>query len=93
MPMPSNTPLIVPEDREPDEKIELRLRPELARALRAYGEYANGSSLSHVVSSAMLRLFREDKGFRTFRETNPAAGSLKIRRIRKSATPDEKGAA
>ena len=93
MPLPITTPLIVPEDREPDEKLEFRLRPDIALALRAYGEYANGSSPSHVVSSALVRLFREDKGFRLFREANPLAGSFKVRRIRKSTAPNEKGAA
>ena len=93
MSLPPHTPLIAPEDREPDEKIELRLRPEIARALRAYGEYANGSSPSHVVSSALMRLFREDKGFRRYREANPSAGSNKVQRIRKTGTPNEKGAA
>jgi hypothetical protein len=93
MSLPPNTPLIVPENREPDEKIELRLRPDIARALRAYGEFANGSSVSHVVSSALMRLFREDKGFRRFREANPTAGSMKVQRIRKNGTPQEKGVA
>ena len=93
MPLPTSTPLIVPEDREPDEKLEFRLRPDIARALRAYGEYANGSSLNHVVSSALMRLFREDKGFRTYRESNPHAGSVRVQRIRRGGTPNEKGAA
>ena len=30
-----SAPLIEPEDKHPDEKIELRFRPELARELRA----------------------------------------------------------
>jgi hypothetical protein len=93
MPTPNHTSLIVPEDREPDEKVEFRFRPEIARALRAYGEYANGSSLSHVVSAALLRLFREDKGFRAYRESHPSAGLSKVQRIRKSGSPNEKGAA
>lgn len=93
MPTPNHTSLIVPEDREPDEKIEFRFRPDLARALRAYGEYANGSSLSHVVSSALVRLFREDKGFRSYRESHPSAGAARVQRSRKNGSPNEKGAA
>jgi hypothetical protein len=87
------TPLIEVEDKQPDEKIEIRLRPEVARDLRAYGEYAQGSSASHVVASALKRLFREDKGFKTFREENPSAGSLKVQKFRKNSPASEKGAA
>jgi len=85
-----SAPLIEPEDKQPDEKIEIRLRPELARELRAYGEYTNGSSASHVVSAALKRLFREDKGFKSFREANPNAGAPRVQNIRKNkgvATP------
>lgn len=86
-------PLIEVEDKQPDEKIEIRLRPEVARDLRAYGEYAQGSSASHVVASALKRLFREDKGFKSFREENPSAGSLKVQKLRKNSPASEKGAA
>jgi len=86
-------PLIEVEDKQPDEKIEIRLRPEVAHDLRAYGEYAQGSSVSHVVAAALKRLFREDKGFKTFREENPSAGSLKMQKFRKSNPASEKGAA
>lgn len=90
-------PLIEVEDKQPDEKIEIRLRPEVARDLRAYGEYAQGSSASHVVTAvvtaALKRLFREDKGFKSFREENPSAGSVKVQKFRKSSPASEKGAA
>ena len=86
-------PLIEVEDKQPDEKIEIRLRPEVARDLRAYGEYAQGSSVSHVVASALRRLFREDKGFKSFREENPDAGSVKVQKFRKHSPASEKGAA
>lgn len=86
-------PLIEVEDKQPDEKIEVRLRPEVARDLRAYGEYAQGSSASHVVTAALKRLFREDKGFKSFREENPSAGSVKVQKFRKSSPASEKGAA
>ena len=86
-------PLIEVEDKQPDEKIEIRLRPEVARDLRAYGEYAQGSSASHVVASALKRLFREDKGFKSFREENPSAGSVKVQKLRKNSPASEKGAA
>ena len=86
-------PLIEVEDKQPDEKIEVRLRPEVARDLRAYGEYAQGSSVSHVVTAALKRLFREDKGFKSFREANPSAGSVKVQKIRKNGPASEKGAA
>jgi hypothetical protein len=87
------TPLIEVEDKQPDEKIEIRLRPEVARDLRAYGEYAQGSSVSHVVASALKRLFREDKGFKSFREENSSAGSIKVEKFRKNHPASEKGAA
>ena len=86
-------PLIEVEDKQPDEKIEIRLRPEVARDLRAYGEYAQGSSVSHVVTAALKRLFREDRGFKSFREANPSAGSVKVQKFRKSSPTSEKGAA
>lgn len=86
-------PLIEVEDKQPDEKIEIRLRPEVARDLRAYGEYAQGSSASHVVASALKRLFREDKGFKRFREANPSAGLVKVQKFRKNNLASEQGAA
>lgn len=88
-----SAPLIEPEDKQPDEKLEVRLRPEVARDLRAYGEYANGSSASHVVAAALKRLFRDDKGFRSYRETNPNAGSVKVQNIRKNGAAATQGAA
>lgn len=88
-----SAPLIEVEDKQPDEKIEIRLRPEVARDLRAYGEYAQGSSVSHVVASALKRLFREDKGFKTFREENPDVGSIKGEKLRKNHPASEKGVA
>ena len=88
-----SAPLIEPEDKQPDEKIEIRLRPEVARELRAYGEYTAGSSASHVVSAALKRLFREDKGFKSFRESNPNAGSPRVQNIRKSKSAAAPGAA
>ena len=73
--MPSITiPLIEPEDKNPDEKIILNLRPEIAQDLRAYARYANNSSPKHIISAALKRLFAADKGFKVFKETNPSAG-------------------
>lgn len=88
-----SAPLIEPEDKQPDEKLEVRLRPEVARELRAYGEYTNGSSASHVVSAALKRLFREDKGFKSYREANPNSGSPKVQNIRKNKSAATPGAA
>jgi hypothetical protein len=88
-----SAPLIEPEDKQPDEKVEVRLRPELARELRAYGEYANDSSASHIVSAALKRLFRDDKGFKSYREANPNAGTPKVQNIRKSKAAATPGAA
>jgi hypothetical protein len=68
-------PLIEPEDKQPDEQLSIRLRPEVAQDLRAYAQYAHGSSPNHVISSALKRLFAADKGFRDFREAHPEAGS------------------
>lgn len=72
-------PLIEPEDKQPDEQVTVRLRPDVARDLRAYGEYANGSSANHVVSAALKRLFDADKGFRTFKQEHPNAGQSAAR--------------
>lgn len=86
-------PLIEPEDKQPDERLEFRLRPEVARDLRAYGEYASGSSPSHVVTAALKRLFREDRGFKAFREANPASGSANVQKMRRQSASSAKGAA
>ena len=67
-------PLIEPEDKQPDERLTISLRPDTAQDLRAYAEYAGNSSLSHIVSESLKRLFREDKGFREFKAANPDAG-------------------
>jgi hypothetical protein len=77
----SNTkaPIIEPEDRQPDEQITVRLRPEVARDLRAYGKYVNGSSASHVVSATLKWLFAADKGFQDFKQNHPSAGDLPVR--------------
>src|SRR5258707_812570 len=69
-------PLIEPEDKQPDEQLNIRLRPEVAQELRAYALYAHGSSPNHVISSALKRLFAADKGFRNFRDAHPEAGAL-----------------
>lgn len=69
-----STPLIDVEDKQPDEPVTVRLRPEVARDLRAYGRYAGDSSASHVVSAALKRLFAADKGFHSYRENYPDAG-------------------
>ncbi|MGA8025572.1 MAG: hypothetical protein WB992_00385 [Bryobacteraceae bacterium] len=69
-------PLIQPEDKQPDEQVTVRLRPEVARELRAYGQYASDSSASHVVSSALRRLFAADKGFQSYKQDHPSAGDL-----------------
>ena len=71
-----SAPLIEPEDKQPDEQVTIRLRPDVARDLRAYGEYANGSSTNHVVSAALKRLFGADKGFQSFKQERPEAGKL-----------------
>ena len=70
----TSTPLIDIEDKQPDEAISIKVRPELARDLRAYGEYAQGSSVSHVVTAALKRLFRDDKGFKSFKDSHPSTG-------------------
>lgn len=77
-------PMIEPEDNQPDEQITIRLRPEVARDLRAYGRYVNGSSASHVVSSTLKWLFAVDKGFQGFKHEHPDAGNLPFSSRRKS---------
>ena len=74
-----SAPLIQPEDKQPDEQVTIRLRPEVARELRAYGQYASDSSASHVVSSALKRLFAADKGFEGFKQGHPTAGESAVR--------------
>jgi hypothetical protein len=82
-------PMIEPEDNQPDEQITIRLRPEVARDLRAYGKYVNGSSASHVVSSTLKWLFAADKGFQGFKQEHPDAGSLQLSSRRKSRSKAE----
>lgn len=85
-------PIIEIEDKQPDEKISLSLRPEIARSLRAYGEYAHGSSVNHVVTAALRRLFEADKGFRVYLAEHPEAGSIpssKVEKIRRAKAPRE----
>jgi hypothetical protein len=74
-----SAPLIEPEDKQPDEQVTIRLRPEIARDLRAYGQYASDSSTSHVVSAALKRLFAADKRFQNFKQEHPSAGNMAVR--------------
>lgn len=80
----ARAPMIQPEDNQPDEQITIRLRPEVARDLRAYGEYVNGSSANHVVSSTLKWLFAADKGFQGFKQEHPDAGDLAFSSRRRS---------
>jgi len=73
-----NAPLISPEDKQPDEELKVKLRPEVASELRAYAQYADNSSLHHVISEALKRLFREDKGFKIFKDENRAAAAVPV---------------
>ena len=85
-------PIIEIEDKQPDEKISLSLRPDIARSLRAYGEYAHGSSVNHVVTAALKRLFEADKGFKTYLGEHPDAGSVaspKVEKIGRAKAPRE----
>jgi hypothetical protein len=70
----TKAPIIQPEDKQPDEQITVRLRPEVARDLRAYGRYVNGSSASHVIAATLKWLFSADKGFQSFKQEHPDAG-------------------
>ncbi|MGH9639050.1 MAG: DUF2274 domain-containing protein [Bryobacteraceae bacterium] len=78
------TPLIEPEDKKPDEQITIRLRPDVARDLRAYGRYASDSSTSHVIAAALKRLFAADKGFLAYKQEHPTAGEPDARTNGKS---------
>jgi hypothetical protein len=66
-------PLIEREDRQPDEKLEVRLRPEVALDLRSYQQFSD-SSQHHIISAALKRLFEADKEFKVWQKTNPGAG-------------------
>ena len=68
-------PIIEPEDKQPDEQLHIRLRPEIAHDLRAYGEYAS-SSTSHIISAALKRLFAADKGFKVFKDEHPSGNLI-----------------
>ncbi len=85
-------PLIEVEDKQPDETITVRLRPEVLKDLRAYGEFAKGSSANHVVAAALIRLFRADKEFADFQKANPQAGALPVTRSKKGVPPLKGGA-
>jgi len=67
-------PIIEMEDKTPDEHLAVRVRPEIAKDLRAYSEFA-ARSQGHIVAAALKRLFAADKGFRSFLQTHPEAGS------------------
>jgi hypothetical protein len=88
----TRTPIIEPEDTQPDEQITIRLRPELARDLRAYGRYVNGSSVSHVVSATLKWLFTADKGFQGFKQSHPDAGDQPLVSRHKSRSRAEQKA-
>lgn len=79
-----SAPLIEPEDRQPDEQVTLRLRPDVVRDLRAYGQYANDSTPSYVVAAALKRLFTADKGFLAYKQENPDVGAIVIQKTGKS---------
>src|SRR4051794_10986428 len=66
-------PLIEREDKQPDEKLEVRLRPEVALDLRSYQQFSE-SSQHHVISAALKRLFEADKEFKVWQKANPGAG-------------------
>jgi len=85
----AKAPMIEPEDNQPDEQITIRLRPEVARDLRAYGRYVKGSSASHVVSSTLRWLFGADKGFQSFKQDHPDAGNVTVSSRRRSRTSSE----
>ena len=85
----AKAPMIEPEDNQPDEQVTIRLRPEVARDLRAYGRYVNGSSASYVVSSTLKWLFSVDKGFQGFKQDNPDAGNLQPSSRRRSRSKSE----
>jgi hypothetical protein len=65
-------PLIDAEDKRKPEEIPVRLHPDLAAELRDYARYGGGSSLHHIVSGALKRLFDADREFRQWRKDHPA---------------------
>jgi hypothetical protein len=85
-------PLIEVEDKLPGETVAIRLRPEVARELRAYGEFAQGSSASHVIAAALIRLFRADKEFADFLKEHPDAGALTVTKPKKTVAVMKGGA-
>jgi hypothetical protein len=68
-------PLIEAEDKRKPEEIQIKLHPDLAAELRDYGRYAGGSSLHHIVSGALNRLFDADREFKQWRKDNPAGAT------------------
>jgi hypothetical protein len=69
-------PLIDIEDKAPDVRIPVALRPEDDADLKLYCQYAKGSSVHHVVRAALRRLFAQDKGFQDFKKGNPGVVTL-----------------
>lgn len=67
-------PIIEVEDKKPDQQLAVWIRPDVAKELRAYSEFA-ASSQGHIVSAALKRLFAADKGFKSFLQAHPEAGS------------------
>ena len=83
-------PLIEAEDKRKPEEIQIKLHPDLAAELRDYARYAGGSSLHHIVSGALNRLFDADREFKQWRKDNPAgatefSGKSRQRRGKSSA--------
>jgi len=68
-------PLIEAEDKRKREEMPVKLHPDLAAELRDYARYAGGSSLHHIVSGALKRLFDADREFKQWRKDNPAGAA------------------
>lgn len=70
-------PLIDREDKQPDEKIDVKLRPEVAFMLRGYAKFSE-SSHNHIIAAALKRLFYADKEFGVYQQENPKAGDKPV---------------
>jgi hypothetical protein len=74
--MAQNKPLIDIEDKAPDIRIPINFRPEDAEDLKLYSEYAQGSSVHHIVKACVRRTLNADKGFQEYKASRAGVVTL-----------------
>jgi hypothetical protein len=66
-------PLIQPEKKIVNKKLDLNLPEESIQELRAYAAYLDGSSIAYVLIQLIASLSR-DKAFQEWKKTHPLSG-------------------